>query len=206
MKNVLTLKRFVLGPLFTNCYLVCEEATRKGVLIDPAAPSPEIRDYVRAKKIEVLYSINTHGHADHIAGDLYFGYPVLIHSLDEECLKDPVKNLSGMMDSPLCPISPQFTIASGDRVEFGNSFLTVIHTPGHTPGSISLLCKEMLFSGDTLFFEGVGRTDLPGGSFEDIKASIQRELFGLPGETIVLPGHGEKTTISHEKNNNPFLR
>lgn len=199
------IKTFIVGPLQTNCYLVYDEGSSKGVLIDPASCEKEIKDFIESNGIEVLYILNTHGHGDHIKGNSFFGFPILIHELDEECLRDPAKNLSFDPEWSSGSMKAEKKLKDGDVIEVGSLRLEVIYTPGHTPGGISVKCGSVLFSGDTLFFEGVGRTDLPGGSYETLKKSIKKKLFTLPGETRVLPGHGPETTIAHEKKYNPFM-
>ncbi|MBD3426065.1 MAG: MBL fold metallo-hydrolase [Candidatus Omnitrophica bacterium] len=199
MTGVLDLEKFVVGDLATNCYLVSSPATRKAVLIDPGAEEPRILTSIRDKGLDVLFTINTHGHYDHIGGDAYFGFPVLIHELEEACLHDGEKNWSAFFGRQVEQVRANGLLADGDIVKAGDLSLKVIHTPGHTPGGISLLCGSLLFSGDTLFREGVGRTDLPGGSREEIISSIWDKLFKLPDDTRVLPGHGPETTIGHEK-------
>lgn len=204
MKDQLTVKHFVLGPLQTNCYLLFGEATRKAVLIDPAVPSQEVASEINNRALEVVCTVNTHGHADHISGNASFGFPVAIHESDVKCLTEPEESLSRLLGSPLTVIEDFFTVTDGDVIAEDLS-IRVLHTPGHTPGSISLLAGDMLFSGDTLFRESIGRSDLPGGDQAALVRSIRDKLFLLPEDTLVLPGHGESTTIGHEKFNNPFL-
>jgi len=198
------LKKFVVGALATNCYLLWEKDSHKGILIDPGAYEKEITSYIKNNGIEVLYILNTHGHADHISADAAFGYPVLIHKLDEACLKDPLRNLSFMHGETTAPPETARLLSDGDIIEVGSTRLEVIHTPGHTPGGISARCGELLFTGDTLFFEGVGRTDLAGGSYHALEKSIKEKLFMLPDSVKVFPGHGPQTTIGYEKRHNPL--
>lgn len=204
-REKVNIETFVVGPIQTNCYLVYDEESLKGILIDPGADDDAIRSFIESNNIEVLYTLNTHGHGDHIKGDSSFGFPIIIHELDEECLRDPVKNLSFQPEWGNESLEAHKKLKDGDVIEAGSLRLEVIHTPGHTPGGISVKCGDVLFSGDTLFFEGVGRTDLPGGSYEALKKSIKEKLFTLPEDTRVLPGHGPETTIGHEKKYNPFM-
>ncbi|MGB2630606.1 MAG: MBL fold metallo-hydrolase [Candidatus Omnitrophota bacterium] len=188
--NDIVIKRFVVGPLGTNCYVVHGKDSREGLLIDPGACDPGIAAYIRDNKINVQYILNTHGHPDHVAGNLGFGFPILIHELDESYIR---------------PIKPAWFLRDGDVITLGGIKLEIIHTPGHTPGSVSVRSGDILFSGDTLFLEGVGRTDLPGGDHAALLKSVKEKLMVLPDSVRVFPGHGPETTIGHEKENNPFL-
>ena len=199
------IKKFIVGPLCTNCYLVYDEASRKGVLIDPGAYTDEIAGCIRKNGIDVLWTVNTHGHADHISGDAAFGYPVLIHELDAPCLKDPARNLSLLTGEKIPLVNAAKFLKDGDKIAVGNIDLEVIHTPGHSPGSVSLKCDDVVFSGDALFHEGIGRTDLPEGDHNTLMKAIKERLLSLPDDVKVYPGHGPETTIGYEKENNPFL-
>ena len=155
----------------------------------------------------------THGHADHIAGIVElkqrFGeISVAIGTDDAFMLTDAMGNLSGMMGMNLVVDAPQRKLVHGDTVTFGTITFGVLHTPGHTPGGICLYCADqgLVFSGDTLFASGVGRSDFPGGSHATLIDSIRQQLLTLPDSTVVYPGHGPKTTIGQEKKANPFLR
>lgn len=203
--NTLFFKRFVVGPIETNCYVVYDPNTKKGGLIDPGEYSQEVAEYIEKEELEVLWIINTHGHPDHVSGDAGFGYPVMIHPLDEPLLSDPERNSLSLSTDPLKPVLAERLLEDGATVPLGNFDLEVIHTPGHTPGSISIKCGNLLFSGDTLFFEGVGRTDLPGGDPDLLKVSIREKLMVLDDPVRVFPGHGPETTIGHERKNNPYL-
>jgi hydroxyacylglutathione hydrolase len=201
----LVVKRFILGPLETNCYLVHEKTSHKGILIDPGFFARGINEHIKKLGIEVVATVNTHGHADHIMGDSEFGFPVMIHELDEPYLGDSAKNLSFMGGAIVGEINPCRLLKDGDFIDIGDLKLEVIHTPGHTPGGISLKIGNMLFSGDTLFFEGVGRSDCPGGDYNTLMKSITEKLMVLPDDVKVMPGHGPETTIGHERRSNPFL-
>jgi hydroxyacylglutathione hydrolase len=201
------LKRFVVGPLGTNCYLIYEGHSRKGMLIDPGAYDPEIAGYIRDNGIDVICTLNTHGHADHVMGDADFGFPVLIHELDGPCLRDLAKNLPffagwGVKSKP---VRVEKFLVDGDMLRLGDLELEIIHTPGHTPGSISVRYQDVLFSGDVLFFEGIGRTDLPEGDHRTLMKTIKEKILVLPDSVKVFPGHGPETTVGHERRNNPFL-
>ena len=189
--------QIVVGELRTNCYLLVDAATNKCLIIDPGDDFQKIKSFIYSKNLTPLFIINTHGHADHITANSQFGLPVYIHEDDAEFLSDPHKNLS------LAPFivqgRPERLLKDGEIIKADNLNLQVIHTPGHTPGSICLLCGEVLFSGDTLFASGVGRTDIPYSSTEKLINSIKKKLFVLADNIKVYPGHGASTTIGKEK-------
>jgi len=218
--------RIVTGFLNTNTYLFSH--WKKGcIIIDPAGSTEEIISHIEVKNFRPLAIICTHGHFDHIAGipQLKEHYqqegieiPVYIHAQDSDYLSPAgyerhlrdISNLGvefhslfhGFLNNP--PMYDHL-LEEGDTIL--DTDLTVIHTPGHTPGGISIYSEadQLLFSGDALFFEGIGRTDLPGGNGELLLQSIRDKLFQLPEETRVFPGHGPYTTIEREKNHNPFI-
>ena len=153
--------------------------------------------------------LNTHGHVDHIGANKdikdKFNIPLSIHSSDSEMLESVHQfELGFLLGAKASPSADNF-LEDGDRIKIGNSFLSVIHTPGHSPGSVSFLGDGFLFSGDTLFNGGVGRTDLPGGSWETLVSTIKNKILIMPGETPILPGHGPPTTVDQEKESNPFI-
>ena len=199
----------VVGPLDTNCYLVYCDETRDCAIIDPGADADRIFPMVAEKELKPVLILNTHGHIDHVGANFdvkdKFGVPLCIHALDgpmlEKIQEFELSLFLGARESP----PPDRFLNDGDIISIGKSALRVLHTPGHTPGSISFLADEILFSGDTLFNGGVGRTDLPGGSTRDLEASIRDRILTLPPQTIVLPGHGPWTTVGEEKESNPFL-
>ncbi|MFH1837661.1 MAG: MBL fold metallo-hydrolase [Candidatus Omnitrophota bacterium] len=204
-KNKLQVKTFKLGSIETNCYVAHDEVSKKGVLIDPGEYGAAVKKYIETEGLDILWTINTHGHADHILGNKKFGYPVMIHALDEPFLNDPSLNLSSFYKEEHEVFSAGSFLEDGTVIGIGAFDLKVIHTPGHTPGSVSIICGDMLFSGDTLFFDGVGRTDLPGGDQNALFRSIREKLMTLNDHVKVFPGHGPETTIGHERKNNPFL-
>ncbi len=184
------LDKIIVGQLFTNCYLLTEAESGHCAIIDPGADYKRIKGLIDSKKLTPSFIINTHGHPDHIMANSQFGLPVYIHKNDAGFLSAPGRNL---------------LIKDKDKIKLGNLTIEVIHTPGHTPGGISLFYNGILFSGDTLFAGGVGRTDLPGGSMQQLMSSIKEKLFKLPDDTKVYPGHGEETTIAREKAGNPWV-
>lgn len=189
----------------TNCYLAYSKISRKGILIDPAVYDEEVAGYIADSGIDVKYTVNTHGHADHIAGNAAFSYPVLIHELDEPCLRDPIASLAFSAEVEVERSEAARFLCDGDVVDVDGLCFEAIFTPGHSPGGICLRCGSVLFSGDTLFYEGIGRSDLPGGDHETLIRSIKEKLMILPDDVVVYPGHGPETTIGHERRFNPFL-
>jgi glyoxylase-like metal-dependent hydrolase (beta-lactamase superfamily II) len=201
----------VVGQLGVNCFILADPETLDGVVVDPGDEIGAILDLVKARGIRVKYILNTHGHFDHVGGNRKMvaatGAPLLIHQGDEPWLSRAARSASnyGLQaeDSP----QPAAFLTDGQTITFGTLELKVIHTPGHTPGGCCfyLPAAGKLISGDTLFAESVGRTDLPGGSQEQLISSIRTKLLALPDDTRVYPGHGPATTIGHEKSHNPYL-
>ena len=198
-------ERIVVGMMETNCYIAGDEKTGEVFIIDPGSDHKKIKNLIKSKNLTAKAVVNTHGHGDHIGSDGDFGLPVWIHELDAEFLQDPSKNLSGMFGFLLRTKPADRLLKEGDVLKIGNESLEVIHTPGHTPGGISLKGDGIVFTGDTLFCEGIGRTDFAYGSEEDIITSIKEKLFKLADDYVVYPGHGPTTTIGNEKKNNPFI-
>ncbi|MEA2022182.1 MAG: MBL fold metallo-hydrolase [Candidatus Caldatribacteriota bacterium] len=202
------LKRLVVGALDTNCYLVGCKKNRKAVVIDPGAEEEvdTIVNILQDNNFKLKYIINTHGHIDHIAGNRELKSKtlagILIHKLDAEMLVDANKNLSSFLNQEICSPPADKFLEEGDEITFGLLKLKIIHTPGHTPGGISLILNDIVFTGDTLFAEGIGRTDLPGGSYNDIQKSIKEKLLILGDDKIIYPGHGPSSTIGEERRRN----
>lgn len=202
-------KLVVVGPLDTNCYLVYCDETLDCAVIDPGAEAERIFPLVVELELKPVIILNTHGHIDHIGANKdvkdKFNVPLCIHSLDSPLLEKIQEfELSFFLGAKESPPADRL-LEDKDTIRFGKSSLRVVHTPGHTPGSVSFLGDGIVFSGDTLFFGGVGRTDLPGGSTKDLEKSIKEKILTLPPETIVLPGHGPMTSVGEEKESNPFL-
>jgi hydroxyacylglutathione hydrolase len=199
----------VVGPLDTNCYLVYCDETLACAIIDPGAEAERIFPLIYELGLQPSVLLNTHGHLDHIGANRdvkdKFDIPFCIHGLDKPLLEHGLQSeLSFFLGAKESP-PPDRLIQDEETIAIGQSALRVVHTPGHTPGSVSFLGDGLLFSGDTLFNGGVGRTDLPGGSTRDLEDSIRTRILTLPPETIVLPGHGPWTTVGEEKESNPFL-
>jgi glyoxylase-like metal-dependent hydrolase (beta-lactamase superfamily II) len=203
------LETIIVGAMQVNCYvLACAEA-REAIIIDPGDQAHKIRAVLDRHKLTPAMVINTHGHYDHIGGDDEFAVRVYVHKQDLAMLEDAKKNLSASFSLPYKVRSEIKTLEDGEIIKLDCLELKVLHLPGHTPGGIGLLVKKpesnIIFTGDTLFYQGVGRCDLPGGSDYLLNQSIKEKLFVLPVDTKVYPGHGEPTTIGREKNNNPFI-
>jgi len=208
------MESMTVGILATNCYLLLCDDTRESLIIDPGFSIEEantVLERIRRSRAKVKYIVNTHGHFDHISGNGLLKdtlkAEILIHKDDACMLTDPSRNLSYMLGLTVLSPRPDRLLEDGEKIEVGELQLIVMHTPGHTEGSISLFCKEenAVFTGDTLFAGSVGRTDLPGASLQKLLKSLNERLLKLPDETIVYPGHGGKTTIGRERRTNPFL-
>lgn len=208
MPDDLRVETFSLGPLENNTYLVWDPASKEAVLVDPTMDSERLAPRIRELGLRLTAVLNTHGHFDHLAGNAFFasefGCPVLIHEDEQPLLKEMpfYASLFGFTVDP--SPQPSRLLRHGDLVHVGTSSLRVLHTPGHSPGGACFVGNGFVLSGDTLFAQSVGRTDLPGGSHETLVESIRRELFQLPDKTEVLPGHGPPTLIGFEKRHNPF--
>jgi hydroxyacylglutathione hydrolase len=197
------------GPIMANCYIVGCKETHEASVIDPGDEAERILLKLAALKLKVKYIINTHGHFDHVGANRKMkeatGADILIHALDAPMLGSLAQAAASFgLKSENSP-PPDKTVDDGDIITFGKISLKVIHTPGHSPGGISLYTKGHLFVGDTLFQGSIGRTDLPGGNFNTLKSSIQNKLFPLDDNIRVFTGHGPETSIGKEKRYNPFV-
>ena len=200
------------GIFQENCYLYACPETLEAVIIDPGDEAERIIRNIEEYKLVPKYIINTHGHIDHIcaidAVSAVYPVPLAIHPDDVPMYTN--ENMAQMFNrpAPLVKRKPDILLHEGDTISFGTLTLEVLHTPGHTQGSLSLWIPEenKLIAGDTLFRDSIGRTDLPGGNTRQILSSIKTRLFELPDQTVVIPGHGPNTTIGREKKQNPFLQ
>ena len=203
------IERLVVGMLQCNCYLVGCEETKKGIVIDPGGDAPLILDRADKLGLTIEYIVNTHGHIDHIAANRPVkestGAQIAIHEDDAEWLASDQGAYARMVGGQSPGPPADVLLREGDEVVFGKETLKVIHTPGHSLGGLSLLGDGVVFCGDTLFAMGVGRVDLPGGSWETLMSAIKTRLFTLPDETEAYTGHGPPTTIGREKRLNPWF-
>ena len=203
------IKDLAVGPIMANCYILGCEETKSAAVIDPGDDADRILMVLAESGLTVTSIINTHGHFDHVSANKRMkevtGAELLIHPLDAPMLSQLSATASawGLTSENSPP--PDRTIEDGDEVQVGSIVLKVIHTPGHTPGGISLHADGAVFVGDTLFAGSIGRTDFPGGDFGVLKASIQKKLFVLDDDVTVYPGHMGLTTIGQEKRTNPFV-
>lgn len=203
------IKTYVLGPVSTNCYVIYNDQTKEAVIVDPADHASRILDKCRELNVKPTAILLTHGHFDHIMAAkevrAAFGCKLYAGRKEERMLLDPGVNMTINMGVEQISIRPDVLVDEGDELQLAGYTWKVLETPGHTPGCVCYYCAEedVLISGDTLFAESLGRTDFPGGSTSAIIKSISEKLFALPDDTMVYPGHGEPTTIGHEKKYNP---
>jgi glyoxylase-like metal-dependent hydrolase (beta-lactamase superfamily II) len=205
------LRTLVVGQLKTNCYLIGCPRTQEAMVIDPGGDVEEILSAVRDLQVQVRQIVLTHFHFDHClaAGPLRSatGASLLIHRDDAQYLTKPPALFRFFVPSTPRGLVADRTLEDGETLAVGDLNMKVLHTPGHTPGGISLWMPDegVVFCGDTLFRDGLGRTDFPGSSYDALVESIRTKLFALPEETVVYPGHGPATTIGYERRNNPWL-
>ena len=199
------IKRIVVGALETNCYIFADMDKSVVALIDPGSDGDGIKSEIEKLDVEIKCIINTHGHGDHISSNRRFDAPIHIHKLDADFLGNSELNFSAAFGITIKSPPADHLLKDGDIIKIGDLELKVIHTPGHTPGSISLLTDGAVFTGDTLFKGGVGRTDFPYGSDKQLMDSIKYKLFTLDDEIVVYPGHGSSSTIGKEKRENSFI-
>ena len=203
------IERLVVGPLATNCYVL--ESEGEVAVVDPGGDGESIVAMVDELGGTVRYVINTHGHVDHVAANRAVleaageETELLIHEADAQYLAQPDINFAMMVGQRIEAMSPTRTLVEGDEVAVGGEKLAVWHTPGHTPGGMCLVGNGYAFTGDTLFVDSIGRTDFPGGSEVEMRASLLRLQSSLPPETMLYPGHNEPGTLSRARLVNPFL-
>ena len=202
------IKALVVGPIMENCYILYDEQTLEGIIVDPGDEAISILNVVDNLKLHIKYIVNTHGHADHIGANKELGLALKAKLAIHACmLTDPHLNLSenGYMGRPIISQPADIILHEGDIISFGNCNLKVIHTPGHTPGGICLVGEGVVMSGDSLFAGSIGRTDFPTGSMTDLISNLKAKILTLDENLTVFPGHGGATTIAYEKQINPYL-
>lgn len=206
-------KQLMVGSMGVCCYVLGCEETKIGAIVDPGGDENKILAEVEKLGLEIRYIIATHGHPDHVCGNRTVkdatGGAIVMHEADAAFFeRSETQNYFSMLGLEPSPPA-EVKVKEGDIIEIGKHKWQVIHTPGHTPGGICLYCKPNLITGDTLFVEGVGRTDFPGGSYSELLESLKKKVLTLPDETVIWPGHGYgglQSTIGAEKSNNPYLR
>jgi hydroxyacylglutathione hydrolase len=200
------------GPLQCNCSVIGDESTREAIVIDPGDDIERVLAIVQKHKLQVKQIVITHAHIDHVGGAMKLraavGAPIVLNQNDYALLKMLDMQAAWVGMATPGKVEIDHTVGHSDTVKAGNLVAQVLHTPGHTEGSICLYFspEKILIAGDTLFAGSIGRTDLPGGSFEKILRSLHQQVLALPDETIVIPGHGPSTTIGEERESNPFLQ
>ncbi len=197
------------GAFAENCYLLACDESHEGVVVDPGDEIPRILRKIAERALQMKYILLTHGHLDHVkevsAIKAELGVPVLMHESDQFLLDNlPQQAAAFGLTTAGIPQVDKYLL-EGDQVSFGQITLSVLHTPGHSPGSVSFVGEDMAVVGDVLFAGSIGRTDLPGGSFPVLIETIKSKLFPLADHTRIFPGHGPPTSIGHERKHNPFL-
>lgn len=202
------LQTLVVGEMMANCYLLGDDEAKEAIIIDPGWDEDTILSALKERGYHLLKIINTHGHIDHIGANQPVakatGAKILIHEKDSPMLIDPLLNLSGFFGCEITSPREDIALKGGEVIDLDWIRLEVVHTPGHTLGGICLLSDNFIFTGDTLFAGGIGRTDLAGGSYKTLMDSIAKKLLVLDEAMIIYPGHGLPSTIGQEKRTNPF--
>ncbi len=201
--------RYELGPMANNTYLIVEENTGEAALVDPSFNSKPILEEIVRRKLHLRYILNTHGHFDHIIGNAYYvektGAPIALHRADLHLLHALPETAQKFRFKASPSPEPSLFLEDNQVIPLGSMEIRVVHTPGHSPGSVSFLFEDIAIVGDVLFAGSIGRTDLQGGSLQTLLHSIRTCLLPLPDDTQVLPGHNAPTTIGIERASNPYL-
>lgn len=209
----MVIEQYEVGGFAIFCYLIGDEEAKEGLFIDPAGETERLISEAESYGLKIKYIVNTHSHVDHVMGNKEMvkrtKAKIIIHEKDAGNLTRTPSYLLEMFSAAPSPPA-DILVKEGDIIQVGQVKLQVIHTPGHSPGGISLYSNGAVFTGDTLFVGSVGRTDFPGSSFEEMERSIREKLYVLPGNTVVYPGHNygptPTSTIQYERQNNPFVR
>ena len=202
---------FPVGPLHCNCSIIGDETTREAMVIDPGDDIEDVLALIRKHKLQVKQIVVTHAHIDHVGGAMKLraatGAPILLNQNDYTLLKMLDVQATWIGVAAPGEVKIDQSVSTGDTVKAGAHAANILHTPGHTEGSVCLYfpAEKLLIAGDTLFAGSIGRTDLPGGSMQKIMQSLHSTVLALPDETVVIPGHGPLTTIGEERESNPFL-
>jgi glyoxylase-like metal-dependent hydrolase (beta-lactamase superfamily II) len=200
------LDKIVVGEMEVNCYILADEETRETIIIDPGDDYAKIKRRLDNLDLKPKLILDTHGHIDHIGANDKFNLPIWIHKQDSDYLTHPQRNLSTFFVSPYVSPTADRLLEEGDKIRVGKEIvLEVIHTPGHTPGGICLKGDGFVFTGDTLFSGGIGRTDFPESSEKELLKSIREKILTLDEDMVIYPGHGPTSTIKAEKRDNPFI-
>ncbi len=210
MNASMLLSTFVTGPLETNTYIVADRSAGEALVIDPGGDPGEILAFLAHERLRCRHIVNTHGHFDHISGNRALksatGASLLVHEDDVPMLAEASSHAGIFMMHAENSPQPDILLADQEELRVGSVLLRVVHTPGHSPGGITLVARGMAFCGDLVFHGSVGRTDLPGGSERVLLDSIRRHIMTMPDDTVLYPGHGPDTTVGLEKKQNPFFR
>jgi hydroxyacylglutathione hydrolase len=210
----MVVKQFEVGNFAVFSYLIGDEKTQEGLFIDPADDAKRLLSEAKSHGLKTIkYIVNTHSHVDHVMGNAEMvrktGAKIVVHEEDASDVSRTPSDLLEMFGATPSPPA-EILVKDGDVIQVGDVKLKVIHTPGHSPGGMSLYLDGMVFTGDTLFVGSVGRTDFPGSSWDVLEASVRKKLYVLPGETVVFPGHNygstPTSTIQYERRHNPFVR
>jgi len=204
------LETICVGPLEVNCYILAQDKNSLAIIIDPGAEARKIRKVLDSHGLKPAFIVNTHGHYDHIGADDQFDVPVYAHKEEVALLRDPKINLSGLFSLPYHVKVEIKILKEGSLLELDGIQLKVAHIPGHSPGGIALLMQKptekIAFTGDSLFRQSIGRSDLEGGNEELLIRLIKEKLLILADDTVIYPGHGYPSTIGEEKRNNLYLK